>query len=73
MEQWELDYTPKDWLNEFRGENEATEVQHGFCRMLLSDYYSMLEREYDYLTSREAIAKSLKCNEVEFSEDGSLA
>ena len=32
--------------------------------------YSSLEKEYDYLTSDEAIAESLRVNEVEFTEDG---
>ena len=32
--------------------------------------YSSLEKEYDYLTSDEAIAESLRANEIEFTEDG---
>lgn len=42
-----------------------------FLRSLLEDYRVMLERECDYLTSDEAVAESLECNEVEFLEDGS--
>ena len=41
---------------------------------LLRDFadwiYSQLEKEYDYLTSDEAIAESLRANEIEFTEDG---
>ena len=73
MEPWELDYTPKDWLNDFRSEDEATEIQDEFRRALLGDYYSLLDREYDYRTSSEAVAESLRANEVEFREDGSPA
>lgn len=35
--------------------------------------FSLLEAEYDYLTSREAIAESIEANEFEFEEDGTLA
>lgn len=73
MESWELDYTRKDWLNDFRCEDEAAEVQDEFRRALLGNYYSLLDREYDYPTSSEAVAESLRANEVEFREDGSPA
>ena len=43
-------------------------------KQLLRDFadwiYSSLEKEYDYLTSDEAVAESLRTNEVEFTEDG---
>ena len=32
--------------------------------------YSNLEKEYNYLTSDEAVAESLRANEAEFTEDG---
>lgn len=43
-------------------------------KQLMRDFadwiYSNLEKEYEYLTSDEAIAESLRANEVEFTEDG---
>ena len=43
-------------------------------KQLMRDFadwiYSRLEDEYDYLTSDEAVAESLRANEVEFTEDG---
>lgn len=43
-------------------------------KQLMRDFadwiYSRLEKEYDYLTSDEAVAESLRANEVEFTEDG---
>ena len=43
-------------------------------KQLMRDFadwvYSSLEKEYDYLTSDEAVAESLRANEVEFTEDG---
>jgi hypothetical protein len=42
-------------------------------RDLADWYYSALEREYNYLTSDEAIAESLESNECEFDEFGDNA
>ena len=43
-------------------------------KQLMRDFadwiYSSLEKEHDHLTSDEAIAESLRANEVEFTEDG---
>ena len=52
----------------FSGDDEES------LKQLLRDFadwiYSRLEDEYDYLTSDEAVAESLRANEVEFTEDG---
>lgn len=34
--------------------------------------YKMLEKEYDYLTSDEAIIETIKCNEYTFLENGTM-
>ena len=43
-------------------------------KQLMRDFadwiYSCLEKEYDYLTSDEAVAESLRANGTEFTEDG---
>ena len=43
-------------------------------KQLMRDFadwiYSHLEKEYDYLTSDESVAESLRTDEVEFTEDG---
>jgi len=39
---------------------------------LLQEYLSMLQKESDYQTSKEAIIKSIECNEYEFDENGNL-
>lgn len=39
---------------------------------LLNDFLSALQRESDYLTSEEAIIDTIKANEYDFLEDGSL-
>ena len=43
-----------------------------FRKELSVDYFHILQNEYDYLTSREAIIESIESNEYEFEEDGSL-
>lgn len=45
---------------------------HNMFKMLLEDYLSILEKEYEYLTSREAIEETIRANEYEFTEDGEL-
>lgn len=44
-----------------------------FTDALGEEYLSMLRREYEYLTSEEAIIESIEANEYEFTEDGELA
>lgn len=39
---------------------------------LLEDFRIRLQKEYEYLSSEEAIIDSIKCNEYDFLEDGSL-
>ena len=36
-------------------------------------YKKMLRKEYEYMTSREAIIESINCNNYEFLKDGALA
>jgi len=48
----------------------VTDEIENLLRDLADWYYSALEREYNYLTSDEAIAESLESNEVEFDEFG---
>ena len=42
-----------------------------FFQDLCRDLLSQLSKEYDYLTSREAIEETIEANEYEFYEDGS--
>lgn len=58
---------------------EKNKHRHGedneeqFEKDLLEDYLKILQEEYDYLTSEEAIIETIKANEYEFYEDGRLA
>jgi hypothetical protein len=50
-------------------EKESEEFKKDLCE----EYASILQKEYDYLTSREAIEETIRANEYEFTEDGRLA
>ena len=54
-------------------ENDYEEINVEFERALKEEYLSILRREYDYLTSEEAIIETIQANEYEFDEDGNLA
>lgn len=43
-----------------------------FRDLLLEEYVTLLDREYEYQTSREAIEEGIRANEYEFTEDGKL-
>ena len=44
--------------------------EEDFVREIRRDYHRLLEREYEYLMSEEAIRESIEANELEFLEDG---
>jgi len=54
------------WVN-----SDTHDAISGILRSFMQWMYSRLRKEYDYLTSEEAIKESLIANEVEFNEDGS--
>jgi hypothetical protein len=66
-------WKPTDWLYEFEYTDEADEITNEFRKALLQDYLIMLDREYVYLTSEEAIKQSIEANEYLFHENGKLA
>lgn len=61
----DCDY-PEDYL-------DTEEIDNDFLKELLEDYRIMLQKEWYYLTSREAIIETIEANEYEFDEDGNLA
>lgn len=46
-------------------------LDNNLKRELESDILAVLQDEYDYRTSDEAIAETIRCNKYEFNEDGS--
>ncbi|MGD0340536.1 MAG: hypothetical protein ABSA76_02345, partial [Bacteroidales bacterium] len=54
-------------------EDEMEELEDEFLKSICEDYRIILTKEYEYLTSEEAIIETIKANEYEFTEDGKLA
>jgi len=65
---------PDDDSDEFsEWENKMIIIEDEFLKSLLEDYSIILQKEYEYQTSEEAIIESIKANDYEFTEDGKLA
>ena len=61
----------KDNLLDSYGNIDA-DVADDFKKDLQAEYASILQREYEYLTSEEAIRNTIEANEYEFDIDGKL-
>ena len=59
--------------NETARDVEQQELDEEFLKSILEDYRIMLEKQYEYLTSEDAIIETIEANEYEFTEDGKLA
>jgi len=72
-----VDSAPKDENGDFEDEYELDrkldECRETFKQQLSEDYRIILRKEYEYLTSDEAIKESIEANEYEFDRDGNLA
>lgn len=51
-------------------EDDMTYLEDEFTKDLLNGYASMLQREFEHLTSEEVIAQTIEANGYEFTEDG---
>ena len=64
---------PDDDSDEFPAwEDKMLELEDEFLKSLLEDYYIMLQKAYEYLTSEESIVETIKANDYEFDEKGNL-
>jgi hypothetical protein len=53
-------------------EEEMQNIEDEFLYSLLEDYSQILQEEYEYLTSEEAIIESIYANGYEFDENGKM-
>lgn len=53
-------------------EQQVEEMELEFLRSILEDYRILLQKDYDYQTSDEAIIETIRANEYEFTENGEL-
>lgn len=56
--------------NEYDFDNECDDLDAEFLKSLCEDYRIILSKEYDYLTSEEAIIETIKANDWTFTKDG---
>lgn len=66
-------HRPKDWLAQFKFEDEAQKIQADFEKALLEDYLELLRSSWDHLCSRQEIVKSIEANNCLFTELGEPA
>jgi biotin-(acetyl-CoA carboxylase) ligase len=65
----------KDIVSEYNEEdfdNEIIELETELHHELSEEYLSILRKEYEYLTSEEAIIEALEANEIEFTINGEI-
>lgn len=53
-------------------DSELEDLETELTRSLLEDYLLVLRKEYEHLTSKEAIIECIKSNEYTFLEDGTM-
>lgn len=53
-------------------ENELEVIEDDFRNSLLEDYRIMLEKEYEYMTSKKAIIETIESNDYDFTSEGKL-
>ena len=53
-------------------EGKMLELEDKFQKSILEDYRIILRKEYEYLTTEEAITESIKANDYEFTAEGSI-
>ena len=52
--------------------DDCDDLLDEFRQTIFEDYRSILQTEYDYLTSEEAIRETIDANDYEFTEDGRI-
>lgn len=65
-----VDLQRVDEDNEYQFDQEADDLEAEFNRAIGEEYLSILKREYEYLTSAEAIKESIIANDYQFTVDG---
>lgn len=54
-------------------ESDIEDLEEEFLKSILEDYRIMLQKEYEYLTGKEAVKETIEINEYEFLASGKMA
>lgn len=60
-------------LDEEDNEDKIEELETEFLYAIREDYLSILRKEYEYLTTEEAIIESIEANDYDFTINGKIA
>ena len=66
----DVNYDPE--YMEYNESDDYEDAVEEFRQFIFEDYRIMLQHEYEYMTSEEAIIETIETNEYEFTEDGKL-
>jgi|LakMenEpi03Aug12_release.lakeMendotaPanAssembly.Ray.scaffolds.fasta_scaffold1071204_1 hypothetical protein len=58
--------------NEYDFDREVEELEEEFTKNLLEEYSIVLQKDYEDLWSDEAVSETIRANEYEFLEDGTI-
>ena len=58
--------------NEYKFDRECDKLECDFLQTMQEEYRIMLQKDYDYQTSREQIIETIRANGYDFTEDGNL-
>ena len=61
-----------EFVDEYELDQKLDEIESEFLKSISEDYRIILQNEYEYLTSLEAIKETIEANEYEFDENGKL-
>ena len=75
MSEWQpvfIDYMDESSPNyeSLETSDKLQDIEDSFLKELLKCYAVMLENEFEYLTSEEAIIETIEANDYKFTEDG---
>ena len=69
-----LDPEDQDYwrMSDFDGTDEYAEIEREYVHALAEEYFTIIYDAYEYLTSDEEIAETLRANEYQFTLEGEI-
>jgi hypothetical protein len=58
--------------NEYEFDCECDDLENDFLNSILEDYSILLQQDYEYQTSKEAIIETIEANDYDFTENGEM-
>jgi hypothetical protein len=61
-----------DFVDEYALDRKLNEIEEEFKKSIFEDYRIILQKEYEHLTSEEAIIETIEANDYDFTIDGRI-